>query len=175
MRRREGGRHRCLRCRSLSIGGILIAVFFRLLSFSESERREEKTSSMPLQCSLLRPVTSTSCTRSTPLEGIQARRYNHAHALRRIKLAPSAVPSDQGGAAADDAEQQSPPPPTPTSPTTTPPPPPPPLLSLLSSRLRVVLVSPRTSANVGAACRAASNFGVDDLVVVSPRCDPFDG
>ena len=85
------------------------------------------------------------------------------------------MPSDQGGAAADDAEQQSPPPPTPTSPTTTPPPPPPPLLSLLSSRLRVVLVSPRTSANVGAACRASSNFGVDDLVVVSPRCDPFDG
>jgi len=37
-----------------------------------------------------------------------------------------------------------------------------------------VLVSPRTSANVGAACRASSNFGVDDLFVVSPRCDPTD-
>lgn len=56
----------------------------------------------------------------------------------------------------------------PPSSTRSPPPPP------LSSRVRVVLVSPRTSANVGAACRASSNFGVDDLFVVAPRCDPRD-
>lgn len=38
--------------------------------------------------------------------------------------------------------------------------------------LAVVLVSPRVPENVGAAARAASNYGVADLRVVSPRCDP---
>ncbi len=35
---------------------------------------------------------------------------------------------------------------------------------------RVVLVSSKASANVGAAARAMKNFGLDDLVLVAPRC-----
>lgn len=37
--------------------------------------------------------------------------------------------------------------------------------------VRVVLVSPQSSANVGSVCRLVSNFGVGELVVVDPRCD----
>ena len=83
-------------------------------------------------------------------------------ARRRIRLSPppSAAPCGKGSADDNDVKKL---PPTPT-------PPPPPL----SSRVRVVLVSPRTSANVGAACRASSNFGVEELVVVAPRSDPWD-
>jgi len=36
-------------------------------------------------------------------------------------------------------------------------------------RLRVVLVRPKTSGNVGAVARALANFGVSDLAVVAPR------
>lgn len=36
--------------------------------------------------------------------------------------------------------------------------------------LRIVLVRPKSSANVGAAARALKNFGLDDLVLVAPRC-----
>lgn len=38
-------------------------------------------------------------------------------------------------------------------------------------KLAVVLVSPKTSGNVGAAARAMLNMGVDDLRIVAPRCD----
>ncbi len=38
-------------------------------------------------------------------------------------------------------------------------------------KLAVVLVSPKTSGNVGAAARAMLNMGVDDLRLVAPRCD----
>ena len=36
--------------------------------------------------------------------------------------------------------------------------------------LRIVLVRPKSSANVGAAARAMKNFGLSDLVLVAPRC-----
>jgi tRNA/rRNA methyltransferase len=35
---------------------------------------------------------------------------------------------------------------------------------------RIVLVSTKDSANVGACARAMKNFGLDDLVLVAPRC-----
>ncbi|MEJ2290953.1 MAG: RNA methyltransferase [Deinococcales bacterium] len=35
---------------------------------------------------------------------------------------------------------------------------------------RIVLVRSKDSANVGAAARAMKNFGLDDLVLVAPRC-----
>lgn len=38
-------------------------------------------------------------------------------------------------------------------------------------KLAVVLVSPKTSGNVGAAARAMLNMGADDLRIVAPRCD----
>jgi tRNA/rRNA methyltransferase len=38
------------------------------------------------------------------------------------------------------------------------------------SDLRIVLVRPKSSANVGAAARAMKNFGLADLVLVAPRC-----
>ncbi len=40
--------------------------------------------------------------------------------------------------------------------------------------LRVVLVSPKGPANVGAVARACANFETTSLVVVSPRCNPKD-
>lgn len=36
--------------------------------------------------------------------------------------------------------------------------------------LRVVLVSPKESGNVGSVARAMKNFGLHDLVLVAPRC-----
>ena len=41
-------------------------------------------------------------------------------------------------------------------------------------RIRIVLVRPIRSGNVGAACRAMCNMGLTDLVLVAPECDPFD-
>ncbi|MBW7905545.1 MAG: hypothetical protein LC135_03540 [Phycisphaerae bacterium] len=41
-------------------------------------------------------------------------------------------------------------------------------------RLRIVLVRPIRSGNVGAVCRAMANFGLSDLVLVAPRCDHLD-
>ncbi len=38
-------------------------------------------------------------------------------------------------------------------------------------KLAVILVSPKTSGNVGAAARAMLNMGVTDLRIVAPRCD----
>jgi len=38
-------------------------------------------------------------------------------------------------------------------------------------RVRIVLVEPTGSANVGMTCRAMANMGLRDLVLVSPRCD----
>ncbi|MBK9118678.1 MAG: RNA methyltransferase [Phycisphaerales bacterium] len=42
------------------------------------------------------------------------------------------------------------------------------------ARIRIVLVSPSGSANVGAVCRAMANMGLSDLVLTAPRCDPRD-
>jgi TrmH family RNA methyltransferase len=42
------------------------------------------------------------------------------------------------------------------------------------SRVRIVLVSPSGPANVGAICRAMTNMGLADLVLVAPRCDIHD-
>ncbi|WP_180969995.1 RNA methyltransferase [Deinococcus planocerae] len=41
--------------------------------------------------------------------------------------------------------------------------------------LAVVLVSPKTPGNIGAAARAMLNMGARDLRLVAPRCDPLDG
>ncbi len=35
---------------------------------------------------------------------------------------------------------------------------------------RIILVSPKSSANVGSAARAMKNFGLTDLYLVAPRC-----
>lgn len=40
--------------------------------------------------------------------------------------------------------------------------------------LAVVLVSPKTAGNVGAAARAMLNMGASDLRIVAPRCDILD-
>ncbi|TDE86239.1 RNA methyltransferase [Deinococcus sp. S9] len=40
--------------------------------------------------------------------------------------------------------------------------------------LAVVLVSPKTPGNIGAAARAMLNMGASDLRIVAPRCDPLD-
>ncbi|WP_216328557.1 RNA methyltransferase [Deinococcus aestuarii] len=40
--------------------------------------------------------------------------------------------------------------------------------------LAVVLVSPKTPGNIGAAARAMLNMGARDLRLVAPRCDPLD-
>ena len=39
------------------------------------------------------------------------------------------------------------------------------------AQIRIVLVSPRGPANVGAVCRAMANMGLSELVIVAPRCD----
>jgi TrmH family RNA methyltransferase len=41
-------------------------------------------------------------------------------------------------------------------------------------RVRIVLVRPIRSGNVGAVCRVMVNMGLSDLVLVSPACDPAD-
>ncbi|GAB4211257.1 MAG: RNA methyltransferase [Synechococcales cyanobacterium] len=41
-------------------------------------------------------------------------------------------------------------------------------------RLRVVLVEPQGSRNLGSVARVMKNMGVGHLVVVNPRCDPRD-
>ena len=40
--------------------------------------------------------------------------------------------------------------------------------------LAVVLVSPKTPGNIGAAARAMLNMGASDLRIVAPRCDYLD-
>ncbi|WIA30566.1 hypothetical protein OEZ86_000649 [Tetradesmus obliquus] len=42
-------------------------------------------------------------------------------------------------------------------------------------QVRVVLVAPKTPANIGAVARACANFETTSLWVVAPRCDPYDG
>jgi len=42
-------------------------------------------------------------------------------------------------------------------------------------RIRIILVRPIRSGNVGAVCRAMKNFGLSDLVLVAPECDYLDG
>jgi TrmH family RNA methyltransferase len=42
------------------------------------------------------------------------------------------------------------------------------------ARVRIVLVRPLRSGNVGAVARAMANFGLSDLVLVAPACDPLD-
>jgi tRNA/rRNA methyltransferase len=39
--------------------------------------------------------------------------------------------------------------------------------------LRIVVVQPMHSSNIGSIARLAGNFGIDDVVIVSPRCDVF--
>ncbi|KAL4444260.1 hypothetical protein ABPG75_011997 [Micractinium tetrahymenae] len=45
-------------------------------------------------------------------------------------------------------------------------------LPLLLDGVQVVLVSPKTPANIGAVLRVAENFEAHDVVIVDPRCDP---
>ena len=49
-----------------------------------------------------------------------------------------------------------------------------PAAPLVLSAYRVVLVSPKTAANLGAVLRVAENFEALDVWVVDPRCDPSD-
>src|SRR5947209_6790750 len=49
-----------------------------------------------------------------------------------------------------------------------------PLDSPALSNCRVVLVRPKTAANVGAAARALRNMGLSRLVLVAPEADPAD-
>lgn len=44
-------------------------------------------------------------------------------------------------------------------------------LPLLLTGVRIVLVAPKTPANIGAVLRVAENFETHDVVVVAPRCD----
>jgi TrmH family RNA methyltransferase len=39
--------------------------------------------------------------------------------------------------------------------------------------VRLIIVSPMHASNIGSIARLAGNFGVSDVVVVSPRCDVF--
>lgn len=48
------------------------------------------------------------------------------------------------------------------------------MLQLLQS-VRVVLVAPKTPANIGAVARVCANFEAPELWLVAPRCDPADG
>ncbi|MEO0758421.1 MAG: RNA methyltransferase [Cyanobacteria bacterium J06648_16] len=41
-------------------------------------------------------------------------------------------------------------------------------------RIRIVLVEPAGPLNVGAAARVMKNFGLSQLVLVNPHCDPLD-
>lgn len=47
-------------------------------------------------------------------------------------------------------------------------------MNVAAQNLAVVLVSPKTSGNVGAAARAMLNMGASDLRIVAPRCDYLD-
>mgnify|MGYP005696898297 CR=1 FL=1 len=40
--------------------------------------------------------------------------------------------------------------------------------------LAVVLVEPAGPLNIGSVARLCANFGVEDLRLVAPRCDPAD-
>ena len=48
-------------------------------------------------------------------------------------------------------------------------------LPTTAARLAVVLVSPKTPGNIGAAARAMLNMGASDLRLVAPRCDHLTG
>ena len=41
------------------------------------------------------------------------------------------------------------------------------------SNLKVILVEPNGPLNVGSVARLCSNFGVEELRIVSPKCDIF--
>ena len=41
------------------------------------------------------------------------------------------------------------------------------------SNLKVILVEPNGTLNVGSVARLCSNFEVDELRIVSPKCDIF--
>ncbi|GAX85589.1 hypothetical protein CEUSTIGMA_g13004.t1 [Chlamydomonas eustigma] len=43
---------------------------------------------------------------------------------------------------------------------------------LVLEGIRIVLVAPKTEANIGAAARACGNFEAPQLWIVAPRCDP---
>ena len=38
--------------------------------------------------------------------------------------------------------------------------------------ISIVLIEPKTPANIGAIARAMKNFGFKELVIINPRCDP---
>ncbi|MBU0506798.1 hypothetical protein KJ708_12465 [bacterium] len=42
------------------------------------------------------------------------------------------------------------------------------------NNIRLILVSPKYSGNVGACVRVAANFDVSDIVVIAPQCDIHD-
>ena len=47
------------------------------------------------------------------------------------------------------------------------------ILGKIFSNLKVILVEPNGSLNVGSVARLCSNFEVDELRIVSPKCDIF--
>ncbi len=47
-------------------------------------------------------------------------------------------------------------------------------MSVIQELLKVVLVEPAGALNVGSIARLCENFGVSELRLVSPRCDPMD-
>ena len=47
------------------------------------------------------------------------------------------------------------------------------ILGKIYSNLKVILVEPNGPLNVGSVARLCSNFEVDELRIVSPKCDIF--
>ena len=45
----------------------------------------------------------------------------------------------------------------------------------LLNNIRIVLVEPAGPLNVGSVARVMKNMGLSNLVIVNPRCDPFEG
>ena len=45
-------------------------------------------------------------------------------------------------------------------------------MSIFTKRLKVVIVEPLGEINIGSVARLCRNFEVDELRIVSPRCDP---
>lgn len=46
--------------------------------------------------------------------------------------------------------------------------------TLMLDRIRIVLIGTSHPGNIGGAARAMRNMGLDDLALVSPRCEPHD-
>ena len=41
------------------------------------------------------------------------------------------------------------------------------------AQLRIVLVEPAGPLNIGSAARVMKNFGLSQLILVNPQCDPY--